>query len=129
MRPRRLHVAAIGAGLVIAAALIPFLVSDWRALKAARYLSATVDDWKDGQRQALALLVIYAQTESLTDFSNFEIAIGRSLALRPVRLQLSAKRPDPNQVAQRCCWQVENRSRSPASSRRSSRCSRWKICR
>ncbi|HEX2463518.1 MAG TPA: EAL domain-containing protein [Thermoanaerobaculia bacterium] len=101
MHSRRLHLVAIGAGLVIAAAMIPFLVSDWRALKATRNLSATVDDWKDGQRQALALLVIYAQTESPTEFSNFEAAIGRSLALRPVRLLLSAKNPDPNEIAQR----------------------------
>jgi diguanylate cyclase (GGDEF)-like protein len=101
MRPRRFHAAAIGAGLVVAAAMIPFLVADWRAWKATRNLSATIDDWKDGQRQALALLVIYAQTQSVTDFSNFETAMRRSLALRPVRLLLTEPSPDPSDVAQR----------------------------
>jgi diguanylate cyclase (GGDEF)-like protein len=100
-RPRRLHLAVIGAGLLVAAAMMPFIVSDWRAWNAARNLGVTVDDWKDGHRQAVALLVIYVQTESLTDFSNFESAIGRSLALRPVRLLLASRKPDPNDVAQR----------------------------
>jgi diguanylate cyclase (GGDEF)-like protein len=101
VRRRRLHAVAIGAGLVLAGSMIPFLAADWRSWKAADHLATTVDQWKDGQRQALALLVIYAQTESHTDFSNFESAIGRSLALRPVRLMLASPEPDPKEMAKR----------------------------
>jgi diguanylate cyclase (GGDEF)-like protein len=101
LRPRRLHAVAIGAGLLVAAVMVPFIVADWRAGRAAANLTMAVDEWKDGQRQALALLVIYAQTESPADFANFEAAIGRSLALRPVRLLLSSRAPDPSALAER----------------------------
>ena len=101
IRPRRLYAPAIGAALAIAVAMIPLLIADWRSLEANRHLSATIDEWQEGERRALALLVIYVQTESPADFGNFEAAIGRSVALRPVRRLLSAEKPDPNDVAQR----------------------------
>jgi diguanylate cyclase (GGDEF)-like protein len=87
--------------MAIAAALSRLVVADWRAWNANRNLTALIDVWADAQRHALAVLVIYAQTGSASDFASFEAAIGRSLAVRPVRLALEQPAPDAKEIARR----------------------------
>jgi diguanylate cyclase (GGDEF)-like protein len=98
---RRLRLLSIGLSLALAVTLGALAYGDWRSFQATRNLSRVVETWADSQRQAVAGLVLYAQTGSAGDFSSFEKEIGRSLALRPVRLLLGRPAPHPKEVARR----------------------------